>query len=97
MKITYDVLAVNLKTNTVRFMAQGKTKANAEAIENMAVMRRGVDEEFFTTVISGSYSEGEKWEGERIKAVNEEHSPALDGYRIIGGVMFPSGPRGLDS
>ena len=45
----YDVIAVNVETNTERFIAQGKSANNAEAIARMAVFRRGVDEEFFDT------------------------------------------------
>lgn len=60
----YDVVAVNLVTNTVRVIASGKTQENAEAIENMAVMRRGVEEEFFTAVRAESYKDGDKWESD---------------------------------
>ena len=44
----FDVVATNIKTGAKRFIAQDKTEGNADAIVNMAVMRRGVDEEFFT-------------------------------------------------
>jgi hypothetical protein len=37
----FDVVAVNLDTDKVRFIAQNKTLRNAEAIVSMAVMRRG--------------------------------------------------------
>lgn len=60
----FDVVAVNLKTDKVRFIAQGKTLKNAEAIVKMAVVRRGVDEEFFAEVKAGMYTEGDKWNGE---------------------------------
>lgn len=59
----YDVLGVNIETGLVRFMATGKTERNAEAIETMAVTRRGCDEEFFVTVTAGEYKEGYKWKG----------------------------------
>lgn len=58
----FDVLAVNMETHKVRIMAENKTERNAEAIENMAVMRRGVDEEFFVTVPHGKYKEGDEWD-----------------------------------
>jgi len=65
MSELYDVVAVNLETNKetnkVRFMAQGKTLPNAEAIVSMAVMRRGLDEEFFAEVPAGKYQEGDSW------------------------------------
>ena len=40
----YDVVGVNIETNEVRVLENGKTKPNAEAIVAMAVMRRGLDE-----------------------------------------------------
>lgn len=59
----FDVVAVDLKTHTVRLMAEKKTARNAEAIENMCVMRRGVEEEFFSAVPHGKYDAGDKWVG----------------------------------
>lgn len=62
----YDVVAVDLETSKVRFMAQGKTEKNAEAVVNMAVMRmvrRGVESEFFSEVPAGKYKEGDTWKG----------------------------------
>lgn len=59
-----DVVAVDLVTDTVRIMAENKTERNADAIVNLAVMRRGVDEEFFAVVPHGKYSTGDKWIGE---------------------------------
>lgn len=43
----YNVVATNIKTGEKRMLAENKTEDNAEAIVSMAVMRRGVDEEFF--------------------------------------------------
>ena len=63
MNEQFDVVAVNIENNTVRLMAQGKDSANAEAIVRIAVMRRGVDEEFFSDVPSGKYKDGDKWTG----------------------------------
>lgn len=57
----FDVVAVDNSTNKVRFMAQGKTLANAEAIVSMAVMRRGLNEEFFTEVSTGKFKEGDEF------------------------------------
>lgn len=45
----FDVIAVDIQTGAERFLAEGKTERNAEAIVEMAVMRRGVDIEFYTT------------------------------------------------
>lgn len=50
----FDVVAVNLTTGAARHLDTGKTERNAEAIVSMAVMRRGVDEEFFKTVPAGT-------------------------------------------
>ena len=58
---TYDILAVNLRSHKVRIIGEEKTKADAEAYQNIAVIRRGVNEEFFVTVPHGSYDEGADW------------------------------------
>lgn len=50
----FDVVAVNIKTGAERHLDTGKTERNADAIVSMAVMRRGVDEEFFKTVPAGT-------------------------------------------
>lgn len=44
----WRVVATSLKTGERRILSGCQTKAEAEAIVRMAVMRRGVDEEFFT-------------------------------------------------
>lgn len=59
----FDVLAVRIDDSTVRFMAQGRTERNAEAILNMAVARRGSDVEFYTIVPQNLYHEGSKYNG----------------------------------
>lgn len=56
----YDVMAVNIADSTVRVMATNKTLENAEAIVSMAVMRRGVDEEFYCEEPAGKYKTGDK-------------------------------------
>lgn len=61
MEKLYDVLAVNFSTAIIRLLAEQKTYRNAEAIVSMAVMRRGVEEEFFVKVKSGTYKEGDTW------------------------------------
>ena len=58
-----DVLAVNIDTRRVRLLAESKDERNAEAIINMAVMRRGVEEEFYVAVPAGTYTEGMLWRG----------------------------------
>lgn len=59
----YDVVAVNIATSIVRVMGTGKTKPNAEAYVAMAVMRRGVEVEFYSGVPVGAYVDGDKWDG----------------------------------
>jgi len=61
--MTYDVVAVNISTQKVRILAAQKSEENAEAIISMAVMRRGVGEEFYTEVPAGMYKEGDQWKG----------------------------------
>jgi len=46
----YDVIAVNIQSKQERVLATGKTRKDAEAIVKMAVMRRGLDEEYFKKV-----------------------------------------------
>ena len=50
----WDVIAVNIKTGEHRVLAAGKTHRNAEACMNMAIMRRGVDVEFYELLSSGA-------------------------------------------
>lgn len=59
----YDVVAINIQTNSMRMIATRKTIQNAEAIVSMAVMRRGLDEEFFSEVPAGKYKDGDQWSG----------------------------------
>ena len=59
-----DIVAVNLRTSIVRLIGEIKTPEGlAEAIVEMAVMRRGVDEEFFADVPHGQYKNGDIWRG----------------------------------
>lgn len=60
----YDVVAVDLKTSKVRIIAAKKSLENAESCVTTAVLRRGVDEEFFASVTSGKYKEGDQYNGE---------------------------------
>ena len=55
----YDVVAVNLRSRTVRLLATEKTGDNATAIVAMAVGRRGVMQEFYSEVLSGRYEDGD--------------------------------------
>ena len=57
----FDVLAVEFKTKRVRRIAEDKRKADAEAIVAMAVMRRGVELEYFVTAPAGRYHDGDSY------------------------------------
>ena len=59
----FDVVEVDMETFKVGIMAEGKSARNADAIEFMAIMRRGVDTHFFAAVAAGKYREGDEWEG----------------------------------
>lgn len=63
MEQTYDTLAVNIDTSAVRFFGRGKNLRSAEAIVNIAVARRGLDEEFYVVVPHGMYKEGDTFNG----------------------------------
>lgn len=45
----FNVYAVSLKDYSRRLIAENKTGRNADAIVEMAVMRRGVEEEIFVS------------------------------------------------
>ncbi len=55
----YDVLEVDLRTMTVTLMGKSKSAENAEAIEKMAIMRRATDDNFFVTVPTGLFRDGD--------------------------------------
>lgn len=59
----YDVVAVDINCARVRVIDSTKAKGDAEAIVAMAVMRRGVDVEFFADVPHGAYKDGDVWKG----------------------------------
>ena len=46
----YNVVAVNIETGEERTLAENRTERSAEAIVAMAIMRRGLDEEFYKAV-----------------------------------------------
>ena len=93
----YDVVAVNLETNTVRILDSNKTHANADAIMSMAVMRRGCDEEFFSVVAHDHYKEGDEWKGDGGIPPYKPETDEGGTIQRIGDMWYPVGPRGLDS
>lgn len=58
----FDVVAVNLKTSKVRMFGESVSERRAEGIINLAVMRRGCDEEFYTETPAGKYKEGDTFD-----------------------------------
>jgi len=63
MPDTFDVVAVDISTNKVRFFGTGKSYDNADAIVNMAIMQRGLETEFYAVVPHKLYADGEDWHG----------------------------------
>ena len=59
----YDVVAVDCSTLKVRVMERNRSLRSAEATVEMAVLRRGVDREFFADVPAGDYADGDTWRG----------------------------------
>jgi len=55
-----DVIEVEIRApHHVRVLERNKSEQNADAIVNMAVMRRGVEEHFFTTCPAGKYNDND--------------------------------------
>lgn len=55
-----DVIEVQIAApHTIRLLATKKTPKNAEAIVNMAVMRRGCEHHFYTTAPTRLYRDGD--------------------------------------
>jgi hypothetical protein len=51
---TIDVIAVEIATGNERIIGEASTERDAEAIIKFAIMRRGVDDEYFTWRYSDS-------------------------------------------
>ena len=63
-----DVIAVNIQSGTVRVFARNEPPSEAEAIIEMAVVRRGCDVEFFTSAPCGRYNDGDQYAPEELEA-----------------------------
>lgn len=58
----FDVIAVSLeKPPTVRVLDRGLTQEDADATVRFAVIRRGVEKEFFAKVPAGKYKDGDTY------------------------------------
>jgi hypothetical protein len=62
MMAKFDVFEVDIDSGVMRVMGKDKDARNAEAIERMAIMRRGNDDNFFVTCPAGKFSEGDKYQ-----------------------------------
>ena len=59
----FDVVEVSTDDSKVKTVAAtGKNRRNAEAIVNMAVIRRGAENSFFTTCQPGQYEPGDTFQ-----------------------------------
>jgi hypothetical protein len=96
MDDTYDVVAVDIKANTVRLIAKNETHGEADAIMKMAVARRGVDEEFFSVVRHGHYNKGDEWKGDGDVPSYKPETSEDGRIQRIGNMWYPVGPRGLE-
>ena len=58
----FDVLEVRIKGGEVLgVMGRDLDEKNAEAVINMAVIRRGVEHSFYVTAPAGSLRVGDRW------------------------------------
>ncbi len=57
----FDVVQVNYATKAVTIMATNKSERNADAIIDMAVMRRGIEEGYFTMAPAGRFKDGDTY------------------------------------
>lgn len=60
--MAFDVIEVPFaQPHHVRVIASNKTAKDADAIERMAVMRRGVEDSFFVITRAGRYADGDEY------------------------------------
>ena len=63
----FDCISVNFESYAVTvIMATGKTRRNAEAISEMAAIRRGCDTEFYPVVATGRFKVGESYTNKKL-------------------------------
>lgn len=96
MKTLFDVVAVSADDSRILWVEKSNTKDDAEAIVSMAVMRQGVADRFFTLTAAGKYQKGDTYSGDSLEKEGKAEPEAEDrDYFVVGGMMFPRGPRGL--
>lgn len=71
----FDVVGVNLSTNKVHMVKADLSAEDAEAVIKVAVMRRGVNMEFFTGVPAGEFKEGDSYPFYRVQVVPPNPQP----------------------
>ena len=58
----FDVIEISISSQKVLgFIAENKPKRTAEKIEEMAVIRRGVEDSFYVVVEAGKYKIGDTY------------------------------------
>jgi hypothetical protein len=58
----FDVIEVSIDSGKILgFMTENKTEKNAEAVVQMAVYRRGVENSFYAVVEAGKYKIGDTY------------------------------------
>lgn len=91
MDSMFDVCAIR---DGVVIWASGPYDAeNAEAVERMAIMRQGCEDQFFATCAPSQYKEGDKWEG-GVPLPRKDVNPDARIHKI-GNTYYPIGKRGL--
>ena len=75
----WDVVRVAFTTNQVKVLAGPRDKWQAEAVLKMAVLRTGVEYQFFARVPHGRYQDGDEWKGaeDEVVAGTVEESMAI--------------------
>lgn len=91
----FDAVAVNIETSKVRIFERGASYKDAEAVCKMAIMRRGLDEEFYSVTPTLMYEAGDTFTDNG--GATDPNPPGPDARIVtIGGMGFPVGPRGLE-
>ena len=66
MAETFDVVEVTFGGKVINVVAVEKTARSAEAIVDMAVLRRGVDRSFFASVPASTHAVGDTYTVEEV-------------------------------
>lgn len=80
MNNLFDVVAVRFDNGRVCVLDTNQTHRNAEAIRDMAVLRRGLEESFYSEAPAGMYQDGDKWIGYGVDDRDEPYPDDRDDY-----------------